>query len=78
MSIDLDSKYNKHFYFKNEIIKINNNSTADEDKDKALALLFRNHINPGQIPDGHCGSCAFNSHLHLVGQEIEEAIDPGE
>jgi len=33
-------------------------------------------VNPDAIPDGHCASCAFNTHLHFVGHNINKALPP--
>lgn len=47
---------------------------------KPLHEQFREYVNPGKIPDGHCASCAFNTHLLLMGyikQDDAEAFEPG-
>lgn len=41
---------------------------------------YKRYINPGNIPDGHCASCAFNTHLLLMERikpEYAEAFEPG-
>ncbi|MGH2613560.1 MAG: hypothetical protein ACRDFB_11010 [Rhabdochlamydiaceae bacterium] len=69
------TKNDSSFDFIEEIIEINNNFLI-KNKDQELASRFNKRINPGNIPDGHCASCAFNTHLHLMGQKIEEALSP--
>lgn len=47
---------------------------------KPLYEQFREYVNPGKIPDGHCASCAFNTYLLLMGyinEEQAEAFEPG-
>lgn len=48
--------------------------------EKPIEEQFREYINPGKIPDGHCASCAFNAYLLLMGYikpEQAEAFEPG-
>jgi glutamine deamidase len=49
---------------------------AIEEQDRELASRFCKIVNPNRIPDGHCASCAFNTHLHLIGHTLEKAKDP--
>jgi len=72
---DSNSKKNGHFNFVSEMEDISSNGLVKA-KDRVLAGRFQNYVNPGRIPDGHCASCAFNTHLHFVGQPLNEAVDP--
>jgi hypothetical protein len=65
------------FDFSREIEEINRNDSIDL-KDKALAKRLKKRINPNNIPDGHCASCAFNTHLHFTGHAIKEAYPPND
>jgi hypothetical protein len=41
---------------------------------------YKTYVNPGNIPDGHCASCAFNTYLLLIKRinpEDAEAFAPG-
>jgi hypothetical protein len=41
---------------------------------------YKTYVNPGNIPDGHCASCAFNTYLLLIEHikpEYAEAFEPG-
>jgi hypothetical protein len=41
---------------------------------------YKKYVNPGNIPDGHCASCAFNTYLLLIKRinpEDAEAFAPG-
>ena len=58
--------------FQDAMKKINGD-VALKDRDKALGQLFTLSVNPGKIPDGHCSKCAFNTHLHFIGRDLEEA-----
>jgi len=62
--------------FQNAMKKINED-VVSKDRDKALGQLFTQFVNPKKIPDGHCAQCAFKTHLHFVGRELEEADAPG-
>lgn len=44
-----------------------------KDRDVALAQELNKSVNPGKIPDGHCAKCAFNTHLHFIGRDLQEA-----
>lgn len=68
------SEKQKDFSFLAAIEKIMKNSLS-KNPDKELAELFYSIVNPGQIPDGHCSKCAFNTHLHFIGRNLEEAED---
>lgn len=48
--------------------------------EKPLHEQFKEYINPGNIPDGHCASCAFNTYLLLmkyINKTQAEAFEPG-
>lgn len=48
--------------------------------DKPLHEKYREYVNPGNIPDGHCASCSFNTYLLLMGyikKEDAEAFEYG-
>ena len=54
-----------------ENVKINRSSIIKDDLE--TAELFYSVVNPKKIPDGHCARCAFNTHIHLMGGDLEEA-----
>ena len=37
---------------------------------------YKKLINPGNIIDGHCASCAFNTYLTLKGYDPKPALEP--
>jgi glutamine deamidase len=68
-------KEEEGFNFKTEIEKVKMGFPIEE-QDGELASRFCKIINPDKIPDGHCASCAFNTHVHLAGGKLEEGRDP--
>jgi hypothetical protein len=75
-SIIIEQEKNpSNFNFRDEISRIDANLSIEE-KDRELAKRFHQFVNPGNIPDGHCASCAFNTQLHFMGREIKEAFAP--
>ncbi|QVL57161.1 MAG: hypothetical protein KFB93_07205 [Simkaniaceae bacterium] len=58
--------------FESAMKKINEDVSL-KDRDVALAQLLNKSVNPTKIPDGHCAKCAFNTHLHFIGRDLEEA-----
>jgi len=76
MSLDVaSSQKSNSFSFSSEMEEIAKSNQVKA-KDRELAKRFQKYVNPSGIPDGHCASCAFNTHLHFVGHEISEAVSP--
>jgi glutamine deamidase len=75
VQIKQQQKNDGDFDFCHEISEINKDDSI-KDKEAELAGRFCKIVNPHRIPDGHCASCAFNTHLHLIGQKLEEGRDP--
>jgi hypothetical protein len=65
----------KSFDFSSEMKRIIDRSPA-KSKSQKLAHQFLQYVNPDDIPDGHCASCAFNTHLHFLGYTINKALAP--
>jgi hypothetical protein len=38
---------------------------------------YQSKINPGEISDGHCAFCSWNTCLGMKGYPLEEALEPG-
>jgi len=46
-------------------------------EEEYLPRKYKTLINPGNIPDGHCNMCAFNTYLAFKGIKPKEAGAPG-
>jgi len=70
-----ETTHDDDFSFVREISKIDRNDSVT-DQDVELGRRFYKEVNPTKIFDGHCASCAFNTHLHLTGKPLEEGREP--